>query len=98
MKTLGEMQAALQEHKLTLQQRYHVKQIGIFGSRVRQDDTPVSDVDILVELDQPVGWEIVDLHRYLENLLGVKVDLTTKDALIRKPLLWRSIQEDLVYV
>jgi predicted nucleotidyltransferase len=98
VKTLEEIQADLAAHKRELQERYHVGRIGIFGSRARRDDMPVSDVDILVELDQPVGWEIVDLHRYLERLLHVKVDLVTKGAVIRKPLLWQSIQEDLVDV
>jgi predicted nucleotidyltransferase len=98
MKTLEEIQATLLEHKHTLQEQYRVKQIGIFGSQVRREDTPVSDVDILVELEQPVGWEIVDLHRYLEQLLHMKVDLVTKGAVIRKPLLWQAIQADLIYV
>jgi hypothetical protein len=98
MKTLEEIKATLMEHKLELRERYHVERIGIFGSRARQDDTPVSDVDILVELDQPVGWEIVDLHRYLEQLLHMKVDLVTKGAVSRKSPLWQAIQEDLIYV
>ncbi len=82
----------------TLQNSYNVKRIGIFGSRSRNDGTPQSDLDILVELNRPVGWEIVDLHRYLEVLLRIKVDLVTKGAVARKPLLWQSIQEDLIYV
>jgi predicted nucleotidyltransferase len=98
MKTLEEIKAALMAHKQELRQQYHVGQIGIFGSCARREDTPISDVDILVELDQPVGWEIVDLHRFLEHLLYMKVDLVTKGAVIRKPLLWQSIQEDLIYV
>jgi predicted nucleotidyltransferase len=40
----------------------------------------------------------VDLHAYLEDVLGIKVDLATIGALRRKPLLWRAVQEDLVYV
>jgi predicted nucleotidyltransferase len=55
-------------------------------------------VDILVEMDGSVGWEIVDLHRFLEDVLGIRVDLVTQGALERKPLLWESIQEDLTYV
>ena len=98
MKTFEEIQITLASAKNELRERYHVNQIGVFGSRVRLEDTPVSDVDILVELGQPVGWEIVDLHRFLEQLLDVKVDLVTKGAVIRKPILWGSIQEDLIYV
>lgn len=98
MKAMEEIQAILIEHRAELCSRFHVRQIGIFGSYARHQQTPLSDVDILVELDQPVGWEIVDLHRYLEDLLGIRVDLLTKGAAVRKPLLWQSIQENLVYV
>ena len=98
MSTLEEIKTALMAHRQELREHYHVRQIGIFGSRARLEDTPVSDVDILVELDQPVGWEIVDLHRYLEQLLDVEVDLVTKGAVTRKPRLWQSVQEDLIYV
>ena len=98
MKTMEEVQASLIEHKQELQELFHVRRIAVFGSRARRDDTVVSDVDILVELERPVGWEIVDLHHYLEQLLDLKVDLVTKGAVIRKPLLWQSIQEDLIYV
>lgn len=55
-------------------------------------------MDILVSLTEPLGLRIVDLHEYLEQLLGVKVDLVAEGAVIRKPLLWQSIREDLVYV
>jgi predicted nucleotidyltransferase len=98
MKTLVELENALASRWQTLYDAYSVRRIGIFGSRARGDETLVSDVDILVELEGPVGWEIVDLHHYLEDVLGVKVDLITRGAVRRKPLLWESIQEDLVYV
>lgn len=98
MKTLQEIKAVLSANKQELRERYHVRRIGIFGSRARLDATPRSDVDILVELEQPTGWEIVDLHEHLEELLHLKVDLVTKGAVIRKPRLWQSVQADLVYV
>lgn len=98
MKTLAEIQTILQDHWHTLRTAYRVRRIGIFGSRARGDNTPLSDVDILVELEGPVGWEIVDLHRFLEDVLGVSVDLVTQGAVVRKPMLWESIQQDLTYV
>jgi len=98
MKTLKEIQQLLAQRREEIRTRFGVRRIGIFGSYARGEHTPVSDVDILVELERPIGWEIVDLHSYLEDLLGVKVDLATTGALKRKPLLWQSIQEDLVYV
>ena len=98
MKTVEEIKAVLRAEQGELHRRFHVRRIGIFGSHARGQATPVSDVDILVDLDQPVGWEIVDLHSHLEMILEAKVDLVTQRAVMRKPLLWRSIEENLVYV
>ncbi len=98
MKTLEEIKEILSAHKVELHERFHVRSLGIFGSIVRGDQLAESDVDILVEFDMPVGWEVVDLHQYLEDTLGMKVDLVTKRALMAKPLLWQSVAEDLIYV
>lgn len=97
MKTLQEVKLILQRHLPELRERYDVSTIAVFGSVARGDQIASSDVDILVELRQPVGWEIVHLQQRLEEILGLKVDLVTRKAAIRKPLLWQSIQEDLVY-
>ena len=96
--TRDEILKALKGEMPNLQEKYYVKRIGIFGSHSRSDSTFQSDLDILVELKRPVGREIVDLHCYLEKLLQMKVDLVTKGAVARKPSLWQSIQEDLIYV
>ena len=56
------------------------------------------DVDILVEFERPIGWEIVDLRDYLEEILGVPVDLITKNAAMSRKGLWEHIKGDLVYV
>ena len=98
MKSREEIQSILHAHVPELRERFHVERIGLFGSWVRGDQAAQSDLDILVSLSQPLGLQIVDLHEYLEQLLGVKVDLVTEGAVIRKPLLWQSIREDLVYV
>ncbi len=98
MQTVEEIRKLLSEHKRELHERFHVCGIALFGSYARHEQSPASDVDILVEFDQPVGWEVVDLREFLEELLGMKVDLVTKGAVERKPLLWRFIQQDLIYV
>lgn len=98
MKRLAEIRTILTQHKEELRTRFGVRWIAIFGSYAREEQTPLSDVDLLVELERPIGWEIVDLHAYLEDVLGIKVDLATIGALRRKPLLWRAVQEDLVSV
>ena len=88
----------LLECKKELREQFGVKEIGIFGSYVRGEQTTASDLDILVELERPIGWEIVDLHEYLEKILGVKVDLVSKGAVLRKPLLWKYVKGELVSV
>ncbi|MGB9754284.1 nucleotidyltransferase family protein [Roseiflexus castenholzii] len=98
MKTLAEIRAILADHREELRERFGVKSLALFGSCVRGEQGAESDVDIMVEFDRPVGWEVVDLRGYLEEILGMRVDLVTKGALMRKPLLWQAVQEELTYV
>ena len=75
--------------------RYHVQRIGLFGSFVRGEETETSDVDILVEFSQPVGFfKFLELEEYLQEALGIKVDLVSKKAL--KPTIGRYILNEVV--
>ena len=57
----------------------------VFGSVARGDDTPISDVDVLVDLDAGVGViGLVGLKRELSELLGVDVDVVPVDTLKRR--------------
>jgi predicted nucleotidyltransferase len=98
MKTLNEIRAILSEHRQILDERYGVQELAIFGSYARGDQSPVSDVDILVKVRRPIGFKFFELWDYLEEILGIKVDLLTPEALQQKPALWVRVQEDLVYV
>ena len=98
MKDLERIKRILASHKAELQERFGVRKIGVFGSYARSENTPASDVDVIVDLDGAIGWEIVDLHDYLEQILELRVDLVTTRAAEQKRLLWESIVEDLVYV
>jgi predicted nucleotidyltransferase len=93
---LNELKQQLQNHIELLNQRFKVKRLGIFGLYSRNEATPQSDVDILVEFSEPIGWEIVDLRDYLTELLGHKVDLVTMKAL--KPQLKDEILRQVVYL
>jgi hypothetical protein len=84
MKDLNKIKTILAEHKEDLSKKFKVKDIGIFGSYVRGEQKKISDVDILVDFYEPIGWEFIDLNGYLEELLGVKVDLVTPGALKQK--------------
>lgn len=70
--------------------------MGVFGSFSRGDQTPESDVDILVDFSGPIGWEIADFAEELEALLQRKVDLVPRKAIQER--FWPFIQKDLLYV
>ena len=71
----------LQELKPVLQSDYSVKEIGLFGSFSDDTFNEDSDIDILVELYQPIGWKFFSLEIFLEKTFGRKIDLVTKSAL-----------------
>jgi len=60
---------------------FAVKEIGLFGSFTDDSYTEESDIDILVELERPIGWKIFTLEIYLAKIFGRKIDLVTKNAL-----------------
>ena len=93
-----EIKRILREHKPVLANKFYVKEINLFGSYVRGEETSNSDIDILIEFEKPIGLEIVDLKDYLEQILGIKVDLVSKKAVIRKPRLWKYIRDELISV
>ncbi len=98
MKTVENIKEILSKHKDELREKYGVSRIGIFGSYARAENTEISDVDILVEFERPIGLEFIELADYLEKILEVRVDLLTYNAIKQKPKLWESVQKDLNYV
>jgi len=97
MKNLEEIKKILHESKPVIKEKFKVKEIGIFGSYVRGENKPKSDIDLLVEFKEPVGFfAFLDLEEYLEDILGLKVDLVSKKAL--KPRIGKYILEELIQV
>ena len=97
MKTVQDIQRILRSHKEELESKHGVKEIGIFGSYIKEEQKETSDVDILVEFKKPVGLlEFVGLKNHLSDLLGVNVDLVMRKAL--KPNLGKRVLEEVVYV
>lgn len=97
MKSVGEIKAIIAGQKGKLKETYRVKEIGIFGSYVRGEQKEKSDLDVLVEFDEPVSllW-LVKVENYLSELLGVKVDLVPKKDV--RPELKESILKEAVYL
>jgi hypothetical protein len=96
-RSIQKIKRILLSHKKDLSDKYGVREIGIFGSYVRNENRKNSDIDILVELEKPMGFfKFIRLERYLSELLGAKVDLVTKNAL--KPHIGQRILAEVIYV
>lgn len=64
--------------------KWRVKELSLFGSALREDFGPGSDVDVLVELQPDHGlslYDWVDMIEELEDIFGRKVDLVGKAGL-----------------
>lgn len=80
-----------------MQAKYGVRSIAVFGSVARDEATDASDIDILVDLDERVSLlGFVELKLFLEDKLGVRVDIATRAAL--KPLIKPRIEAEAVRV
>ncbi|MEM7594634.1 MAG: nucleotidyltransferase family protein [Cyanobacteria bacterium P01_A01_bin.83] len=89
-----EILTIVRAHQKSLQ-KLGVKSLSLFGSGVRNQIEPHSDVDFLVEFDSPVGlFGLYQVQHYLEDILERSVDLGTLKALrehLRKPVLEEAI-------
>lgn len=94
---LDQIKNILGKHMDFLRGTYNVKDIGIFGSYARGESTDASDVDMLVEFSEPVGFfKFIELEEFLSKVIGKKVDLVTKKAL--KPAIKEDILQEVAYV
>ena len=96
MESLEEIKEVIKQHRQELEERFKVEDIAIFGSFARGDQDKESDVDILVEFKEPVGFLFFHLADFLEEILQRKVDLVTRNGI--KPNRRKYIMEDLTYV
>ena len=97
MKRLEEIKDIISQHKKELEDNFKIKEIGIFGSYVSGKYIKKSDIDILVEFKEPIGFfDFLDLEEYLKNLLETNIDLVSKKAL--KPHIGEYILKEVVYI
>jgi len=63
--------------------KHHIKKLALFGSVLRDDFRPESDVDVLVEFepDHVPGLAFFSMQEELAEILGRKVDLNTPQCL-----------------
>lgn len=97
MKTLTDIKDHLGRQKAKLAAQYTVKELGIFGSYVRGEQQPNSDLDILIDFDEyPSLLEFIGLEQALSEQLELPVDLVMKSDL--KPRLRQRILQEVVYL
>jgi len=97
MNTIKDIEIIIQKHRKELEEEFGLREIGIFGSYVRGDQLQKSDLDILVEIERPMGFiKFIKLENHLSQILGVKVDLVTKKAL--KHYIGKRILQEVQYV
>ena len=83
-----------------LSSEFGVKKIGIFGSVAKDTHDEASDIDVVVEFEKPIGLKFIMLAEYMENLLGRKVDVLTKEGIrnIRVQNVSSDIKNNIIYV
>lgn len=91
-----EIKQLLRANKERLFAMYPLASMALFGSYADGTASEDSDVDILVEFNQPVGFEFIDLSIELESILHRPVDLVTRQAI--KPRMMPFITQQLQYV
>ena len=87
----------LRSEKQHLHDRFHVSELGLFGSYVRGEHGDASDVDVLVDFDGNVDlFDLSDMEEYLASRLSQNVDVVVKRAM--RPNIGEQILKEVVYL
>jgi predicted nucleotidyltransferase len=73
-----------------------VASVALFGSVARDEAQAGSDVDVLIELSKPMGFEFFALEDYLTDMLGAPVELSTRAGM--RPRVLAAAEADLVRI
>jgi len=77
--------------------QYKVKELALFGSFIRGEQNPSSDIDILVDFDEDASlFDLIRIGDYLEKKMALKVDIIPKESLRQE--LQESILKEMVVV
>lgn len=81
MLTRVDIENKLKQIKPELVDKFHVSRIGYFGSFAFDRQNENSDLDLIVEFSEPIGWKFFTLEGFLEQSFGIPIDLVTKNSL-----------------
>lgn len=76
-----------------LLKKYRVKKIGLFGSHIRNQASPESDIDLIVDFEEKTFDNYIELSFALEDLFNKKVDLLTEKGI--SPYILPYIQNEI---
>lgn len=93
--TREEIIAFLRLHKGELEKNFGVSKIALFGSFARNEATPDSDIDLLIDMKVKSYDLQFDLKEFLEAHFNRRIDLGSFDSI--RPFIMRSIKEELIY-
>ncbi|MDK2782003.1 MAG: uncharacterized protein PWR13_1031 [Archaeoglobi archaeon] len=97
IKKLEEIKEILKKHRNEIKREFKAEVIGVFGSYVRGEEKPESDIDILVRfMEGATIFDLVGLAEFLEEKLGIKADVVSERAL--RPELKEQIMKEVVAV
>lgn len=97
LQDLDQIMTSLRQYLPSLVEEYNIQSIGVFGSYVRHEEKPGSDVDLLVSFNEIPGLlKFIELENRLSDMLGVKVDLVMEEAL--KPNIARRVLPEVVQI
>jgi uncharacterized protein len=95
--SLADVVETLRKQLPVLARRYSVESLGVFGSYVRHEHQPDSDLDLLVTFFETPGLiKFIELEQYLSDTLGIEVDLVMAGGL--KPRVQERIQSEVLTV
>lgn len=86
----------MQRIKKELYSRYGVTRIGHFDCYVDHHHNQFCDINILVELEKPMGWRFFDLKLFIQRKLQIDIDIFTAGSL--KPALKAEIMSKIQFV
>jgi uncharacterized protein len=93
--SIEEIKNKIKENEFFLKEKYHVRSFLLFGSYAKGEQTPNSDIDLLVDFHKIIDmFEMIDLQEYLQTLFSKKIDLGTKKGLksfVKKSILKEAI-------
>ena len=96
VRDLGEVAARIRAHADEFRDRYSITRVGVFGSFALGEQTAGSDVDLLLDMEDPGGFRFIEAADFTEEILGRRVDVI-RPHLLKDRLRDRALKEA-VYV